>query len=110
VARAQSKGKQEIPDRFPDERFMTESEHLQQAEAPTAEVLKRALKAFKKRLKLTRLDAESSVGVGPMSGGRPSGIFAISPPDQYPPEVWDALVKQGRLHKVGQGQYELVLP
>lgn len=74
------------------------------------EELKRALKAFKKRLKLTRLDEESKVGVGPMSGGRPSSIVAITPPNQYPREVWDALVEQGRLKKASQGQYELVQP
>lgn len=74
------------------------------------EVLKRALKAFKKRLKLMRLDEESKVGVGPMSGGRPSSIVAITPPNQYPREVWDALVEQGRLKKSSQGQYELVQP
>ena len=62
---------------------MSEPESLS-AEVPTPEVLRRALKAFKKRLKLTQLDCESSLGVGPMSGGRPSGIVAISPPDQYP--------------------------
>ena len=78
------------------------------AEAPTPEVLTRALKAFKKRLKLTQLDEESRIGVGPMSGGRPSGIVAISPPNQYPRAVWDALVEQGRLKKASQGQYELV--
>jgi hypothetical protein len=76
----------------------------------TPEVLKRALKAFKKRLKLTRLDHESRLGVGPLSGGRPSGIVAISPPDQYPRKVWDTLVEQGRLKKTGRGQYELVQP
>ncbi len=73
----------------------------------TPEVLKRALKAFKKRLKLTRLDHESSLGVGPLSGGRPSGIVAITPPNQYPRAVWEALVEQGRLKKAGHGLYEL---
>ena len=74
------------------------------------EVLKKALKAFKKRLKLTRLDVESSLGVGPMSGGRPSGIVAITPPDQYPREVWEALAAQGRLIAGQHGQYELGKP
>ncbi len=80
------------------------------AEVPTPEVLARALKAFKKRLKLTQLDHESRIGVGPMSSGRPSGIVAITPPNQYPRAVWDALVDQGRLKKASQGQYELVRP
>ncbi|MBA3480968.1 MAG: hypothetical protein H0T51_04040 [Pirellulales bacterium] len=77
------------------------------AETPSPEVLQRAFKTFKKRLKLTQLDAESSVGVGPMSGGRPSGIVAITPPNQYPRAVWEALVVQGRLKKASPGQYEL---
>jgi len=73
---------------------------------PPAE-LARALQAFKKRLKLTKLDSESKLGYGPMTGGRPSGIVAITPPDQYPRSVWDALVAQGRLKKSSQGMYEL---
>ena len=77
------------------------------AEPPTPEELKRALKAFKKRLKLTRLDQESNLGGGPMSGGRDSGIVAIRPPDQYPRVVWETLVEQGRLKHAGHGQYEL---
>ena len=88
---------------------MSESEPLP-AETVTPEMCRRALKAFRKRLKLTRLDHESSLGVGPLSGGRPSGIVAITPPDRYPREVWDALVEQGRLRKASQGQYELVQP
>ena len=76
----------------------------------TREVLKRALKAFRKRLKLTQLDHESSLGGGPLSGGRSSRIVAITPPDQYPRKVWDTLVEQGRLKKSAQGQYELVQP
>jgi hypothetical protein len=77
------------------------------SDAPTPETLTRAFKAFKKRLKLTQLDCESSLGVGPMSGGRPSGIVAITPPNQYPRAVWDALVEQGRLKKASAGQYGL---
>jgi hypothetical protein len=89
---------------------MTESEPTSPVQPIPPEELKRALKAFKKRLKLTRLDEESKVGVGPMSGGRPSSIVAITPPNQYPRAVWDALVEQGRLKKASQGQYELVQP
>jgi hypothetical protein len=80
------------------------------AETPPPDVLARALKAFKKRLKLTRLDHESRIGVGPMSSGRPSGIVAITPPNDYPRAVWDALVAQGRLKKASPGQYELAQP
>lgn len=88
---------------------MTEPEETP-PEEHTKEELKRALKAFKKRLKLTRLDDESRLGYGPMSGGGKSGVSAIRPPDQYPQTMWDALTEKGRLRYVGQGMYELVDP
>ncbi len=69
--------------------------------------LKRAMKAFRKRLKLMRLDDESRIGVGPMSNSRRSGIAAIQPPDQYPRAIWDELVKQGKLRSDSDGLYEL---
>lgn len=74
----------------------------------TPESLKRALKTFRKRLRLTRLDAESKLGGGALSGGKNSGIVAIRPPDSYPQEVWKELVKQGKLQYEGGGLYELI--
>src|SRR5262245_51522386 len=62
---------------------------------PSKDDLKAAFKAFKKRLKLTRLDAESNLNYRPTSTGKGSGIVAISPPNQFPQAVWDELVKQG---------------
>jgi hypothetical protein len=76
---------------------------------PDPKELKAALKAFKKRLKLTCLDDQSRIGVGPLSSGR-AGIVAITPPNQYPQAVWDELARQGRLKRVGHGMYELVQP
>ncbi len=76
-------------------------------DSPTPEELRKAMKAFKKRLKLTRLDDESSLGHGPMSSGKTSGVVAIVPPNQYPRAVWGALVAQGKLKYAGQGLYEL---
>jgi len=76
--------------------------------APAPEQLKQALKAFRKRLKLTRLDAESNLGGGPLSSGRDSGIVAVAPPQQFPQAVWDELVRQGKLKQAGRGTYELV--
>ena len=76
--------------------------------------LKRALKAFKKRLKLTRRDDESSLGGGAFSSGKTSGIVGIVPPDGFPAEIWAALEKKGRLRKVPgtqkRRQYELIIP
>jgi len=70
------------------------------------EELRKAYQAFKKRLKLTRLDDESRLGHRALSGGGKSGIQAIQPPSQYPKAVWDELVRQGRLRYVGHGLYE----
>jgi hypothetical protein len=71
------------------------------------DVLKRALKAFRKRLKIVRLDSESTIGGGPMSSGRESSIVGVRPPDQYPQDVWDELARQKRLIAGHDGVYEL---
>lgn len=71
------------------------------------EVLSRAMKAFRKSLKVTRLDAESTLGGGVFSGGRESGIRGVRPPERYPRAVWKELARQNRLVDVGHGIYEL---
>lgn len=71
------------------------------------DVLKRALKAYRKRLKVTRLDAESSLSGGAMSAGRESSILGVTPPVRYPTEVWDQLVRHKKLLPCGRGMYEL---
>lgn len=75
---------------------------------PLPKELKNALKAFKKRLKLTRLDDESRLGGRYTSSGGRSGIIGILPPSQYPPSVWEELVRLGKLRHSGPGMYELV--
>ena len=74
------------------------------------EELKRAMKAFKKRLKLSRLDDESRLGHGAMTSGNRSGIVAIVPPNQFPQAVWDELHRQGKIRRAGQGLYEIAEP
>lgn len=69
------------------------------------EELKRALKAFKKRLKLMRLDEESGLSRG---GGKKSGITGITPPHEFPPEVWEELVARGKLKREMAGTYSVV--
>ena len=76
-------------------------------QAPSAETLKAAFKAFKKRLKLTQLDDASRIGRGPMSSGQGSSIAGITPPNQYPSAVWEELVNQGKLKRAGHGTYAL---
>lgn len=71
----------------------------------TEEELKRALKAFKKRLKLTRLDDESGLSRG---GGKKTGITGITPPAGHPPGIWEQLVTLGKLKRDMAGTYSLV--
>jgi hypothetical protein len=72
------------------------------------EELKKALKAFKKRLKLARLEDESRLGHGATSKGGRSDIVAVPAPNQFPRELWEELVRQGRLRSAGHGLYELI--
>ena len=71
----------------------------------TDEELKRALKAFKKRLKLARLDDESGLSRG---GGKKSGITGITPTAGHPDGIWDELVAQGKLKRDMGTTYRLV--
>jgi len=71
------------------------------------ETRKMAMRAFRKRLKLTRLDHESKLGVGPMSSGRKADVDAILPPHEYSRQVWESLVAEGQLKAYGQGFYAL---
>lgn len=75
---------------------------------PSKEDLKRAFKAFKKRLKLMRLDDESKISGNPVTGGKSSSIVAITPPNDFPQAVWDELVKRGRLKAARDGTYEMI--
>jgi len=69
--------------------------------------LRNAMKAFRKTLKLARLDDESRLGHGAMTSGGKSGIVAITPPARYEQAVWDELVRQGKLRRAGHGMLEL---
>ena len=78
------------------------------AEEIDVEVQRSAMRAFRKRLRFARLDAESRLGVGPMSTGKRNEIDAIIAPREYPVAVWEALVRAGRLRREGGGFYALV--
>jgi hypothetical protein len=86
---------------------MTDQPNAQPDPQFDPEELRKALKAFKKRLKLARLEDESRLGHGPMSKGGKSEIMAVAPPNQYPRTVWEELVRQGKLRSAGHGLYEL---
>lgn len=69
--------------------------------------LERAMRAFKKRLKVMRLADESKLGGRQLTGGRESEIDAIMPPTDFPPAVWIALAERGDLKHTGGGFYSL---
>jgi hypothetical protein len=71
------------------------------------EVLRKAMKAFRRRLKLTRLDHESKLGQSPLTSGKDADFDSILPPMEYPPEVWKTLVARGELETTGRGFYML---
>jgi hypothetical protein len=73
----------------------------------TEEELKRALKAYKKRLKLTQLDEDSRLGHSPLTGAK-NKIVSIQPPAGFGKEIWEELADQGFLKRDGIGFYELI--
>ncbi len=82
------------------------------ATAPTdpelAHQMEHALRAFRKRLKLTRLADESKLAGRRLTSGKKSEVDAILPPHEYPDQVWKALAAAGKLVHTGQGFYALV--
>ena len=76
--------------------------------ASSEDEMKKAFKAFKKRLKLTRLDDDSKIGHGPMSGGQKDTVMSIQPPSGFGRQVWEDLADAGHLKRDGIGFYELV--
>ncbi len=87
---------------------MTDLDTAPPNEGPSKDELKHALKAFKKRLKLTQLDHQSKLGYGPLTKGGSASIVGIMPPNQFPPAVWEELARQQKLKYLGNGFYELV--
>jgi hypothetical protein len=71
------------------------------------EELKKALKAFKKRLKLTQLEDDSKLGHSPLTGSR-SQVLAIQPPAGFTRAIWEELAEKGFLKNDGGGFYTLV--
>ncbi len=69
----------------------------------TEEERKHAYKAFKKRLKLMRLDDQSGLS----RGSKTTKIGGITPPPGHPPGIWDELAAEGKLRKEGHGIYSL---
>jgi len=77
---------------------------------PDEDTWRKALAAFRKRLEVTILDEESKLGRGPLSKGAHEGPAAVVPPTDWPQEVWDYLVRLGKIKPIGHGLYELGKP
>jgi hypothetical protein len=73
----------------------------------TEEELRKALKAFKKRLKLTQLEEDSRLGRSPLTGNK-TQVLSIQPPSGSGREIWEELADKGYLTRDGGGFYALV--
>ena len=73
----------------------------------TDEELRKALKAFKKRLKLTQLDDDSKLGRSPLTGSK-AKVVSIQPPAGFGREIWEELAEKGYLKRDSGGFFELV--
>ena len=73
----------------------------------TEEELRKALKAFKKRMKLTQLDDDSKLGHSPLTADH-AKIVSIQPPIGFGREIWEELADKGYLKRDGGGFYELI--
>jgi hypothetical protein len=74
--------------------------------ASTPDELKKALKAFRKRLNATQLEEDSRLGRGPI-GSAKSKIVSLQPPPGFGREVWEQLRDLGYLAYDGGGFYSL---
>jgi hypothetical protein len=72
------------------------------------DVMQDALRMFRKRLKLSQLDADSKLGHGPTSGTGQHRIQSMVPPRDFPAAVWEALVRAGKLRREGDGFYSII--
>jgi hypothetical protein len=81
--------------------------HKETGMPSSEEDLKKALKAFRKRLKMQQLEEDSRLGHSPLTGSK-TKIVSIQPPLGFGREVWEELADQGFLKRDGRGFFELV--
>jgi hypothetical protein len=68
----------------------------------TEEELRKAFKAFKKKMKLTQLEEDSRLGHSPLTGAK-TEIVSIQPPSGFGREIWEELADKGYLVRDGVG-------
>lgn len=73
----------------------------------TEEEIKKAFKAFKKKVKNLQLEDDSKLGHSPLTGAR-SKVAAVQPPTGFGREIWDEMVDKGLLKSDGGGFYFIV--
>ncbi|HWE93333.1 MAG TPA: hypothetical protein VG269_05105 [Tepidisphaeraceae bacterium] len=73
----------------------------------TEEELKRAFKAFKKRIKILQLEEDSRLGHSPLTGSK-NKIVSIQPPTGFGKEIWQELADQGYLKRDSGGFFEVM--
>lgn len=71
------------------------------------ETKKNAMRVFRNRLKYMKLDQESKLGVGPLTGGKEVKFDSIAAPHDFSSDVWHILAKEGQLIDDGGGFYRL---
>ena len=71
------------------------------------ETIIEALRVFRKRIKFMKLDHESKLGVGPLTGGKELKFDSVMAPHDYPMEVWQSLAASGHLIDDGGGFFRI---
>ena len=84
----------------------SEVEEVEASDIPF-EIRKKAMRVFRNRVKYIKLDRESKLGVGPLSGGKEAKFDSVAAPHDFPNEVWQALAEEGQLIDDGGGFYRL---
>ncbi len=72
----------------------------------TEDEMKKAMKAFKKKLKMQQLEDDSRLGRSPLTGAKAT-VVAIQPPSGFGREIWEELARNGLLRNDGGGFYAL---
>jgi hypothetical protein len=73
----------------------------------TDDEMRKAVKAFKKKLKMMQLEEDSRLGHSPLTGSKTT-ITSIQPPTGFGREIWEELADKGFLKRDGGGFFELV--
>ena len=71
------------------------------------ETIIEALRVFRKRIKFMKLDHESKLGVGPLTGGKELKFDSVMAPHEFPMEVWKSLARDGHLIDDGGGFFRI---